>query len=154
MRYPIKTGAKDVCDTITASIAQYEKYRCWASKKGPTRSQMCATVADCARIAESDLKTPFFCGFCCLILAPHFSGAKSVLKVLQENPGNILQFFYYENRGQMSANWPDRINDGYPKNLLRLFLRNSLARQKYLNNESSPREVIFMFVLRHFWLAL
>ena len=32
-RYPIKTSTKDVCDTITTSIARYEKYRCWASKR-------------------------------------------------------------------------------------------------------------------------
>ena len=34
MRYPIKTSAKEFCDTIATNIAQYEKYRCWASKGG------------------------------------------------------------------------------------------------------------------------
>ena len=32
MRYPIKTSTKEFCDTITASMSRYEKYRCWASK--------------------------------------------------------------------------------------------------------------------------
>ena len=34
VRYPIKTSKKEFCDTIItiASIARYEKYRCWASK--------------------------------------------------------------------------------------------------------------------------
>ena len=32
VRYPIKTSAKVLCDTIATSIARYEKYRCWASK--------------------------------------------------------------------------------------------------------------------------
>ena len=32
MRYPTKTGTKEFCDTIAASIARYEKYRYWASK--------------------------------------------------------------------------------------------------------------------------
>ena len=31
-RYPIKTSAKECGDTISASTARYEKYRCWASK--------------------------------------------------------------------------------------------------------------------------
>ena len=31
-RYPIKTNTKEFCDTIATHIAQYEKYRCWASK--------------------------------------------------------------------------------------------------------------------------
>ena len=30
---PIKTSTKEFCDTIAASIARYEKYRCWASKQ-------------------------------------------------------------------------------------------------------------------------
>ena len=34
VRYPIKTSTKEFCDTITTSIARYEKYRSWASKKG------------------------------------------------------------------------------------------------------------------------
>ena len=34
VRYPIKTSTKDFCDTIAASIARYEKYRCWASRGG------------------------------------------------------------------------------------------------------------------------
>ena len=29
---PTKTSTKSFCDTIAASIARYEKYRCWASK--------------------------------------------------------------------------------------------------------------------------
>ena len=33
VRYPIKTSTKEFCDTIATSIAQYEKYRCWASKE-------------------------------------------------------------------------------------------------------------------------
>ena len=32
VRYPTKTSTKEFCDTIAASIARYEKYRCWASK--------------------------------------------------------------------------------------------------------------------------
>ena len=32
VRYPTKTSTKYICDTIVASIARYEKYRCWASK--------------------------------------------------------------------------------------------------------------------------
>ena len=32
VRYPIKTSAKEFCDTIATSIARYEKYRYWASK--------------------------------------------------------------------------------------------------------------------------
>ena len=32
VRYPTKTSTKGFCDTIAASIARYEKYRCWASK--------------------------------------------------------------------------------------------------------------------------
>ena len=32
MRYPTQTRTKVFCDTITTSIARYEKYRCWASK--------------------------------------------------------------------------------------------------------------------------
>ena len=35
VRYPTKTSAKEFCDTITASIARYEKYRYWASKLKP-----------------------------------------------------------------------------------------------------------------------
>ena len=30
---PIKTSTKYFCDTIATSIARYEKYRCWASKR-------------------------------------------------------------------------------------------------------------------------
>ena len=30
---PHKTSTKEFCDTIATNIAQYEKYRCWASKK-------------------------------------------------------------------------------------------------------------------------
>ena len=37
VRYPIKTSTKEFCDTIAASIARYEKYRCWASKKRAQR---------------------------------------------------------------------------------------------------------------------
>ena len=29
---PHKTSTKELCDTIAASLARYEKYRCWASK--------------------------------------------------------------------------------------------------------------------------
>ena len=29
---PIKTSTKEFCETITTSLARYEKYRCWASK--------------------------------------------------------------------------------------------------------------------------
>ena len=32
MRYPIKTSAKDLCNTFATRILRYEKYRCWASK--------------------------------------------------------------------------------------------------------------------------
>ena len=32
VRYLTKTSTKEFCDTIAASIARYEKYRCWASK--------------------------------------------------------------------------------------------------------------------------
>ena len=32
VRYPTKVSTKEFCDTIAASIARYEKYRCWASK--------------------------------------------------------------------------------------------------------------------------
>ena len=38
VRYPIKTSTKEFCDTIIASIARYEKYRCWASKLGSPNS--------------------------------------------------------------------------------------------------------------------
>ena len=34
VRYPTKTSTKYICDTIAASVARYEKYRCWASKAG------------------------------------------------------------------------------------------------------------------------
>ena len=33
VRYPAKTSTKEFCDTIAASIARYEKYRYWASKR-------------------------------------------------------------------------------------------------------------------------
>ena len=36
---PHKTSTKRVCDTIATSIARYEKYRCWASKKNITYIQ-------------------------------------------------------------------------------------------------------------------
>ena len=29
VRYAIKTSTKEFCDTISTSIARYEKYRCW-----------------------------------------------------------------------------------------------------------------------------
>ena len=32
VRYPTKTRTKEFGDSITTSIARYEKYRCWASK--------------------------------------------------------------------------------------------------------------------------
>ena len=32
VRYPTKTSMEEFCDTIAASIARYQKYRCWASK--------------------------------------------------------------------------------------------------------------------------
>ena len=32
VRYPIKTSAKEFCDTIATSIARYEKYRCCSSR--------------------------------------------------------------------------------------------------------------------------
>ena len=32
VRYPIKTSAKQFCDTVATSIARYKRYRCWASK--------------------------------------------------------------------------------------------------------------------------
>ena len=35
VRYPTKTGTKEFCDTIVASIARYAKYRYWASKLVP-----------------------------------------------------------------------------------------------------------------------
>ena len=37
VRYPTKTSTKKFCDTVAASIARYEKYRCWASKEGAFR---------------------------------------------------------------------------------------------------------------------
>ena len=33
VRYPTKASTKEFCDTIATSIARYEKYRYWASKK-------------------------------------------------------------------------------------------------------------------------
>ena len=32
VRYPIKISMKEFCDAVATSIAQYEEYRCWASK--------------------------------------------------------------------------------------------------------------------------
>ena len=40
VRYPIKTSTKQFSDTIAASITQYEKYRCWASKPRSVGSNM------------------------------------------------------------------------------------------------------------------
>ena len=37
MRYPIKTSTKEFCDTIATRIAQYEKYRRWATESPALR---------------------------------------------------------------------------------------------------------------------
>ena len=58
MRYPIKSKHERVCDTIVASIARYEEYRCWASKCKKTLLQERNSLLRSCRSTVGDPNRP------------------------------------------------------------------------------------------------
>ena len=60
VRYPIKlieTSTKEFCDTIATNIAQYEKYRCWASKfRCAPSSRLVLRGVQCRCLAPSSIR--------------------------------------------------------------------------------------------------